>query len=170
VRTTCYLREMARLRRLVAWLHMLDGSAEAIGRGAALGLFIAFTPTIGFQVLLAAALAPLVRANVPAAVAMVWVTNPATIGPAFALTYRVGCLVLGGPSTPQAHREIAVAMHEHDVVEPWRRLSDLFAMGETVVVPLVVGGIVVGGLLGMCAYFVTVRIVRAHRRHVELRA
>jgi len=160
---------MDRLRRLVAWLHMLDGSAEAIGRGAALGLFIAFTPTIGFQVLLAAALAPLVRANVPAAAAMVWVTNPATMGPAFALTYRVGCIVWGGTSTPQGQREIAVAMHEHDVVEPWRRLSDLLATGETVVVPLVLGGVIVGGLLGLCGYVVTVRVVRAHRRHVAAR-
>jgi uncharacterized protein (DUF2062 family) len=159
---------MDRLRRLVAWLHMLDGSPEAIARGAALGLFIAFSPTIGFQVLLAAALAPLIRANVPAAAAMVWVTNPATMGPAFALTYRVGCLVWGDPSSPQGHRELAVAMHGHDVTEPWRRLSDLLATGETVVVPLVVGGVVVGGVLAIVGYVVTVRLVRAHRRHAGL--
>lgn len=146
---------------------MLDGSPEAIARGTALGLFVAFTPTIGFQVLLAAALAPLLRANVPAAVAMVWVTNPATVGPAFALTYRVGRLVWGGPAAPLAEREIEDAideMAEHEVLESWDRLADLLATGQAIVVPLLIGGVIVGGTLGLLAYVLTVRVVRGHRR------
>lgn len=162
----CYDAAVHRLRRLIAWLHMLDGSPEAIGRGTALGLFVAFTPTIGFQVALAALLAPLLRANVPVAIAMVWVTNPATMGPAFAFTYAIGRLFWGGPPQHEADREIAEAIDdvaEHEVLEGWSRFYDFLGTGQDIVVPLVIGGVIVGAAVGLFAYVVTVRIVRAHR-------
>jgi uncharacterized protein (DUF2062 family) len=135
------------------------------------GLLIAFTPTIGVQVVLAAALAPLARANVPAAVAMVWVTNPATMGPAFALTYRVGCAVWHGPAGAMAPAAVAEAIDidtPHAFFAPWEWLSELLSAGETVIVPLVIGGLIVGGVLALVAYVLTLRVVRAHRRHVAL--
>lgn len=165
------LRPVDRLRRLVAWLHMLDGSPEAIARGVSLGLLIAFTPTIGVQVVLAAALAPLVRANVPAAVAMVWVTNPATMGPAFALTYRIGCAVWHGRAGAVAPAAVAKAIDidtPHAFFAPWERLAELLSAGEAVIAPLVIGGLIVGGSLALVGYVVTLRVVRAHRHHAAL--
>lgn len=68
----------------------LPGAPHAIALGAAIGTFIAFTPTLGLQLVLAAALAYLCRASAPAALAAVWITNPLTAAPIYAATYQLG--------------------------------------------------------------------------------
>ncbi len=67
---------------------------SAVAKGLALGLFIAFTPTIPFQMLLAATAAYLVKANLPAAVAGVWATNPLTALPIYLSANRLGRFLL----------------------------------------------------------------------------
>ena len=58
--------------------------------GVSLGLFIAFTPTIPFQMLLAALGAILLRVNLPAALAACWITNPLTALPIYLTARRWG--------------------------------------------------------------------------------
>ncbi|MFQ5995450.1 MAG: DUF2062 domain-containing protein [Acidiferrobacterales bacterium] len=60
----------------------------------AVGLFLAFMP-IPFQMVAAAAFAIMLRVNLPLAVAMVWVSNPLTIGPLFYFCYKVGAWISG---------------------------------------------------------------------------
>lgn len=79
--------QMRRALRSVVSLH---GSPRDVALGAAIGVFVAFTPTVGFQMLIGAFLATLVGANRPAAIILPWITNPLTIPPIFALTYWVG--------------------------------------------------------------------------------
>ena len=69
--------------------------------GLSVGLFIAFTPTIPFQMLLAACCALLLKVNLPIAVLAVWVTNPVTIGPVITSARYIGRLLLG-PESPLA--------------------------------------------------------------------
>ncbi|WP_018690769.1 DUF2062 domain-containing protein [Algicola sagamiensis] len=64
-------------------------------RGAfAVGLFFAFVP-VPFQMVLAVALAIPLRVNLPISIALVWITNPLTMGPIFYGCYLVGTLILG---------------------------------------------------------------------------
>ena len=65
------------LRRIV----YSRSSTPSIAAGVALGVFIAFTPTVGLQMLIAALLATAFRVNVLAAVVPVWITNPLTVMP-----------------------------------------------------------------------------------------
>lgn len=69
---------------------------KSVAAGLALGLFIAFTPTIPFQMLLAATLACLLKVNLPAAIVAVWVTNPFTALPIYLSANRLGCALLQG--------------------------------------------------------------------------
>ena len=58
------------------------------------GMFTAFIPVPG-QLLIAAALALLVRCNLPIAMALVFVSNPITVPPLTLLCYRTGTFLLG---------------------------------------------------------------------------
>ena len=60
------------------------------------GLFMAFVP-VPFQMVLAAGAAIALRVNLPISVALVWITNPVTMGPIFYLAYKTGALILNQP-------------------------------------------------------------------------
>lgn len=64
----------------------------------AVGLFVMYLP-IPFQMVVSAAVAILVRVNLPLSVALVWITNPITMPPMFYLAYLVGASALGQPPT-----------------------------------------------------------------------
>ncbi len=68
---------------------------RSLAGGLALGLFIAFTPTIPFQMLLVAAGAIVFKVNLPVALAACWVTNPLTAVPIYMAAWRLGRFVIG---------------------------------------------------------------------------
>ncbi len=70
-------------------------SRRSISGGLAVGLFIAFTPTIPAQMLLSAVCAIWLRVNLPIAIAVCWVTNPFTVVWIYFMEYRLGRAVLG---------------------------------------------------------------------------
>ncbi len=67
---------------------------RSIAGGLSLGLFIAFTPTIPFQMLLSALGAIWFRVNFPIAIAACWVTNPFTAVWIYLMEYRLGKAVM----------------------------------------------------------------------------
>jgi len=87
--------EMARLRHFfgdrifhASFWHV---SRESLSRGLSLGLFVAFTPTIPFHMVLAAIGAIFIgRVNLPVALAACWVTNPLTIYPIYRSAEKLG--------------------------------------------------------------------------------
>lgn len=62
---------------------------HAIARGCAVGLLFAFLP-LPLQIICSVAFAILLRANVPTAILMTWVTNPFTFVPFNLLIFTVG--------------------------------------------------------------------------------
>ena len=63
---------------------------RSIAGGVALGLFIAFTPTIPFHMLLCAIGAILLRVNLSVSQAAIWITNPLTAVPIYLAARRFG--------------------------------------------------------------------------------
>jgi len=158
------------LRRAVHSIVTLHGSPEAIAMGTAIGVFVAFTPTVGFQMLIGALIATAVGANRPAAIVPAWITTPVTIPPIFALTYWVGRLMLGGPDVSVVYDQlvgVAKAFGSLKFYEVWDHMVALLATGVEVYVPMLVGGIIVGGIAGGITYPLTVRAVRSFRRGKE---
>lgn len=69
---------------------------NSLNRAVYVGVLAAFFPLPG-QMLLAVIGALLVRANVPMAIALTWITNPLTAIPVFWLAYSFGAFLLGEP-------------------------------------------------------------------------
>lgn len=88
--------------RLIIPLKRGQMPPEHVARGVAVGLAVAFTPTVGVQLIavlaiwgLAKALGPRFNFHVVAALAWVWITNIFTIGPIYYSFLLTGQLMLG---------------------------------------------------------------------------
>ncbi len=132
----------------VIHLARLRSDPDAVARGMALGLFIGFTPTFGFQMFLALLFAFIFRQNKIATFIGVWITNPLTAPLIYGLEYQVGRLLLGMPPFDMSNFNLEM----------------LCSLGPKVGVPLVVGSLVLGIPIAMIGYSLTVRLVPSLRQ------
>lgn len=100
------------------------------------GLFCAYLP-IPFQMVVAAAGALILRVNLPVSVALVWLTNPITMPPAFYFAYRVGAWIL---HTPKMNYEFQLNYNwiMSELSEIWK--------------PLLLGSLICGAVLSVIGY------------------
>ena len=69
---------------------------KSVSMAFMIGFFFMWVP-LPSQMVLAAGAAIIIRCNLPIAVALVWITNPITMGPMFYSAYRLGNWMLGLP-------------------------------------------------------------------------
>ena len=145
----------ARIRRfvLVNMLHANDPPHQ-LALGAAIGVFVAVTPTVGLQMGLVLLLAWLLGANKVVGLPIVWVTNPATIVPIYYSCYFVGRKLLGQEGI--GREWWAELQGRHNFSFYWTKLLD-------VATPLWVGCLVCGFALAYPAYYFTYVMVRQYR-------
>ena len=130
-------------------LARIQSGPDAIARGMALGLFIGFTPTFGFQMLLAILFAFLLRQNKIATFVGVWVTNPLTAPLIYGLEYEIGRALLGYPPL--------MGISHFNVEFNW-------SMGVQVGFPLLLGSMVLGIPAAIIGYSLTVRFIPSLRQ------
>lgn len=148
-------------RYLAKRILRLSASPHAVAAGVAAGTFSAFTPLLGFHVILALALAYLMAGNLLAAALATTIANPLTI-PLIALaTFRVGEAVLGMKSAEMV--TAAELFHRLEHLE----LSELW---QPVLKPMLAGAGLLGIAAAALAYGVTRLAVRSFkaRRHARL--
>ncbi len=108
-------------------------SRKNVSSATFIGLFCAFLP-IPFQMVVAALFAIWIRANMPISVALVWISNPVTIGPMFFFAYKLGTWLLGEPMTVT------------NVEISWSWLFDRF---QQIWWPLLFGSLICGWISGL---------------------
>jgi len=128
----------------------LRATPHHIALGASVGVFVAFTPTMGVQMLLAAAIATLLRTSRPAAMIPVWITNPITLVPIYAFTWWVGALLW--PSRAAAATTLDGSTPLAIFADTGWSIAALCDAGTAILWPMTVGGVLVGGLLALLTY------------------
>jgi hypothetical protein len=121
---------------------------RSVARATGIGLCVAFLPVP--QILTITVLAVWLRVNLPVSLAMIMVTNPLTIAPAFYLNYRVGSWLLRTPSYIPAGELSLGALIE--------RLGSIW-------LPLYTGSIIVGTVLGLFGMLLVDYAWQIHVRH-----
>jgi len=148
------------LRRLFRyhWLKFrrLQDDPRKIAGGMALGVFIAFTPTIPFHMVGALALAAVLRVSPVSAFLGIQICNPLTIPAIYLAAYKVGQFLL--------YRGKPLVFPETFSFDAW--ICVLWQGG----VALQVGGIVIAIPPAIAAYFLTLWIVQRYRRRKAAKA
>jgi uncharacterized protein (DUF2062 family) len=169
-----FKRIFLKLRPVLRWIFRLRGSPKAVAGGFGLGIFIAFTPTVGVQVVLAFAIATLLNLNRVAAVLPVWITNPVTIPFIFTFNYWLGSLIWPGPRVGDVYRRMlktAADMATLDIWEIRAQIEAFVFLGKEIIIPLVIGSVFVGGCAGYLGYFALLKLFAwfSLRREVKRR-
>lgn len=143
------LTEGKTLRLFNEWIHKAHVwhlNRRSATRAVMIGLFFAFVP-LPIQMFLAIAACIYLRANLPLAIAFVWLTNPLTIPPVFYATYRLGTLLLNLPT------------HDFAFEMSWDWLLEKFA---EVWEPLFLGSLVCGVAFAALGYTIVDLLWRHH--------
>lgn len=146
-----------------------------IAKGAMIGMFWAMTPLVGIQMTLVTINWVLfrifkIRFSIPIAMAMVWLSNPITMGPLYYMFYMIGFLTfhfLGSSSLQISYDTFT------------NKLSESLSMGAidgsidfiTYIFvdmgwPMLIGGFVIAIPLSIMAYFLAIKFVTKHRMHL----
>lgn len=146
-------------------------SRKGIAMGVAVGVFFGLLLPVA-QIPVSAAVAVLLRANLPMAVASTLVTNPVTFGPVYYGAYRLGKAVLGEPevSDRQAKVELDDATSIVDRAPDW---NDRLAAGlehlKGVGKPMATGLAIVASVSGLAVYFLVSGLWVIKTRHERRR-
>ncbi len=166
-----------KLKRFIALrvLHAND-PPHALALGLAIGVFVAMTPTIGAQMVIAAAIAASFRANKILAMAAVWISNPVTMLQIYYVNWRIGQYFV---ETDMVGGEPAVQPQITKIIESIGGMSNLFfhlldkAFWSEVLrlvwalgIELWIGSFVVGLVCALPSYVITRWIITTYRRHV----
>jgi uncharacterized protein (DUF2062 family) len=148
------------LRRVLRyhWLKFLrlQEDPKKIAGGMALGVFIAFTPTIPFHMIGALTLAALLRVSPVTAFLGIQICNPLTIPPIYLAAYKVGQFLL--------YQGKPLVFPETFSFEAWMQV--LWQGG----LALQVGGVVLAVAPAIVSYFLTLWIVQRYRRRKAQKA
>lgn len=109
---------------------------HSVARAMAVGLFVAMLP-IPMQMLVSAAIAVPLRANLPISIGLVWLTNPITMPAVFFTQYKIGTMLLGAPERSMP-MELSFNWLMSEIHHIWQ--------------PLMLGALLAGAVLAAIGY------------------
>ncbi|MEB3232014.1 MAG: DUF2062 domain-containing protein [Leptolyngbyaceae bacterium] len=152
-----------RLRYFYLRFVRMRGSADAIARGFAVGVFAGCFPLFGLQTIIGIALATIFKGNKLMAAAGTWVSNPLTYIPIYYFNFWVGQQLLAGVGIRTDLPEWSV-VQDIVVASGKEAFSQLIALGGMVSVALFLGCFVVGLVSAIATYFLGLWLIRLQRQ------
>lgn len=135
----------------------LPASPHAIGAGIAAGIWVSFTPYIGFHLLLAMLVTLVLRGNLAAMIIGSVVGNPITFPIFWAMAYFLGAAIMG-------HANPNPILLQGDVT--WRTITE---NPFEVLLPMSIGGNILGLVAGIASYYVVRSLVSSYQKHRRAR-
>lgn len=134
-------------RRVIQPVLRLNDSPHSLALGVTMGVFVAFTPTVGIQITIVVILGTLLRANRIAAVAMTWISNPVTMIPMYYAYYLLGLFVLrrDGIDREQFNELCRLG----DGRSSWQFVADIF---HRLGAPLWIGSLIIAVIVTVPVY------------------
>ncbi|MFT3730271.1 MAG: DUF2062 domain-containing protein [Hyphomicrobium sp.] len=163
-------RVRARLRYFWRQVLRVRATPHAVAFGFAIGVFTACTPFLGVQTILAFALAFLFRVSMPAALLGTFVGNPLSWPAIWSASYVSGALLLGQDPTyatdhlGETANVLGATLSAPSPETLGAAVDNLSPIAE----PMLVGGLLVGLIAAIFAYYPTRRAVRVFQRHRKL--
>lgn len=164
-------------------------SVHNVALGAGLGMFFGMTPTVGLQITALGLLFALftgmnrwsgdrlkfLKFNLPIAIAMTWISNPADMVFLYFGFYATGCLVLPGYDLLsfsdffkllEPMTQVQGFLGNLDNAgEYFRDLKGVFvSLGDQVLMPLVLGSLIIAFPLSFLTYFGVAAFVRNYQK------
>jgi uncharacterized protein (DUF2062 family) len=146
-----------RLRRIRAAPH-------SIALGLAIGVFMSFSPLIGFHIILAAIASAVLGANILAAAAGTMLCNPLTCPIMMVGNYQIGELVLREEGRPDFRFEVADATLAQLLSHPAHVVGQLMDALGPVLVPMFIGSALLGLAFALPVYVVVRYVTASHQR------
>jgi len=136
----------------------IRGHPREIAFGLALGLFVAMTPTMGFQMAIAICLATFFKCNKMSAGLGVWVTNPVTAPIIYPVCYYIGSRIYSVPKSQM----VGV---EHDV----KIFYTLLVKAPELFIALTIGGVIIGLPLAVAGYYFAYSAIHRYQDEIKLK-
>ena len=143
-----------------------DDSPSRIARGVAIGVFMAWLPLIGLQMLLVLAFSFFLRANKLVGLPVVWISNIFTLGPIYYPSYIVGTMILKSEAVSIKDFEYRFGEISSSGL-PWTGQMREFAgvLFGKIIYPTFIGSLITGAVMALLSYFLTVWAIERHRQH-----
>jgi len=136
----------------------IRGNPRDIALGFALGLFIAMTPTMGFQMAIAVFFAALLKWNKISAIAGVWVTNPLTAWFIYSFSYYIGSRIYG-----------LKKLHTIPEAVDSTVIYKFFLKAPEVFIALIIGGIILGIPLALIGYYFSHSVIKKYQEDIHIK-
>jgi uncharacterized protein len=173
-------RMMRRGKVLFLRILRINDSSSRLALGAAVGIFVAMTPTIGLQMLIVLLLLLVIPGNKAAGLPVVWITNPATMVPLYTFNYWVGAKLTGQANLRDIKDNLRAVIDHYPGIRaffasPGEWLADLqvwfdlvWTAMKDVMMPLWVGSLVVGLVAGATSYVIFYYLIEFYRRKLRI--
>jgi len=134
----------------------IRGKPREIALGLALGLFVAMSPTMGFQMIIAIFFATLLKWNKIAAAISVWLTNPITAPFIYSITYLIGAKLLGTASLKALPKELSFST-----------IYALLQKAPEIILAMTIGGMIIGLPLAIIGYYFSYSALHKYQKDIK---
>lgn len=156
----------------------IPDTSHKIALGAAIGVFVCFSPILGVHMAMALIIVFILRANLVASFITTMFGNPVTYPFIAAASLSVGRTVLGRNAKDDDFQSLHSAFWQA-FTDAWQLIKSWFGLAErpdgladfvsNLFLPYLIGGTIIGIVLGAITYFLTKPVIAAYqirRRHV----